>query len=180
MDTPGVSWWELESAAPDLAGKGRATLERWGFVYVATIRSDGTPRISPVEAHLVQGRLVLALIGGSRKVRDLGRNDHLTLQSPVASAGDPGTEVKLRGHATAIGDDDVLRDSVADAVQERSGWRPTAAWALVELSVTAAAVLSWSPEGDLELLTWDSAAGVQPTRRMRLDPRASRYRAFPS
>jgi len=45
----------LEAAAPELAESGRGLIERFRFVYVATLRRDGTPRISVVEARIVEG-----------------------------------------------------------------------------------------------------------------------------
>ena len=55
-------WANFEAAAPLLAAHGRELIERFRFVLVGTIRSDGTPRISPVEAHIVRGHLMLVMI----------------------------------------------------------------------------------------------------------------------
>jgi hypothetical protein len=51
-----MRWADFEEAAPELAALGRERIERFGFVFLGTIRSDGGPRINPVEAHLVEGR----------------------------------------------------------------------------------------------------------------------------
>jgi hypothetical protein len=48
------SWAHFESAAPEVAAAGREQIERFHYVYAGTIRKDGTPRISPVEAHIVR------------------------------------------------------------------------------------------------------------------------------
>src|SRR5205823_6929328 len=66
-----MRWAGFESAAGALGTQARARLEQHGFVLLGTVRRDGTPRISPVEVHLVGGELMLALIAGSLKARDV-------------------------------------------------------------------------------------------------------------
>ncbi len=58
-------WAELEEAAPELAARGRDLIETFHFLLAGTIRRDGTPRISPVEAHIVEGHLMHAIIPGT-------------------------------------------------------------------------------------------------------------------
>jgi hypothetical protein len=60
-----------------------ALTERSGFVIAGTIRVDGTPRISPVAAHLVSSDLMLVMIPGTHKARDVLRDHRIVLQSPV-------------------------------------------------------------------------------------------------
>jgi hypothetical protein len=69
-----MRWVDFEAAAPDLGAAARSVVERAGFVYVGTVRRDGAPRISPVEAHFVRGQLMLVMIAKSRKAQDLGRD----------------------------------------------------------------------------------------------------------
>jgi hypothetical protein len=53
-----MDWSELERRQPGLARVGRRRLLEPGVVSVATIRGDGTPRVSPVEPFLLDGALV--------------------------------------------------------------------------------------------------------------------------
>jgi len=92
-------WAGFEAAASELAAQRRALIECFGFVLAGTIRADGTPRISPVAAHLVSGDLMLVMIPGTQKARDVLRDSRIVLQSPVTEAAEPGAEFKLRGHA---------------------------------------------------------------------------------
>lgn len=55
-------WADLQRAAPEVATRARAVIDQSGFMYAATIRQDGTPRISPVEPHLIEDHLAIALI----------------------------------------------------------------------------------------------------------------------
>jgi hypothetical protein len=44
---------DFEEAAAELAALGRDRIERFGFVFLGTIRSDGGPRITPSRHTLV-------------------------------------------------------------------------------------------------------------------------------
>jgi hypothetical protein len=50
-----MRWSEMERVQPRLAGLGRRRLLDPGVVLVATIRRNGTPRISPVEPYVMGG-----------------------------------------------------------------------------------------------------------------------------
>jgi pyridoxamine 5'-phosphate oxidase-like protein len=168
-----MQWVDFETAAPELAGKARGVIQRHGFVLLGTIRRDGTPRISPVEAHLVDGRLMLVMIAGSRKAGDVARDPRVVLQSPVTDAEDPGTELKLRGRAVEV--DDAERTATAQAVEAASGWRPRESWRFMSLEIESVALLEWI-EGDMLLSRWDRDSGLRATERRRLDLDESRYR----
>ncbi len=120
-----LRWADFEAAVPELAARGRALIERFGFILAGTIRADGTPRISPVAAHLVSGDLMLVMIPGTQKARDVRRDSRIVLQSPVTGAAEPGAEFKLRGRAAGI-TGDALRTATADTIETVSGWRPPA------------------------------------------------------
>jgi len=89
-------WADFEKAAPELATRGIDLIGRFGFVLLGTIRRDGTPRISPIEARVVEGHLMLVIIRGTHKARDVLRDPRLVLNTPVTDAADPGCEFKLR------------------------------------------------------------------------------------
>jgi hypothetical protein len=169
-----MRWSDFEAGAPVLAPVARSMIERLGFVYVGTVRADGAPRISPVEAHVVLDQLMLVMVAASEKVRDLARDPRVTLQSPVTDPGDPGSELKLRGRVTEVGAEQ--RDATADAVAAASGWRPQPSWRFFAVAVEAVAVLDWD-RGDMVLRRWSSRSGLRPVARLHLDADASAYRA---
>ena len=169
-----VAWSALEEVAQPLARAGRELLDRFGFVLLGTVRPDGTPRISPVEAHLVRGYLMLVLIPGTRKAHDVRRDPRIAVQTPVTEAADPGGELKLRGRVSTV--DATQRDATSAAVQLRSGWRPAASWLFLSVGVESAALLQWRA-GDMLLTRWDPVRGLRGPQRRRLDPDAGRYRA---
>jgi hypothetical protein len=169
----GEPWSALEEAAPQLARHGRRLIEQFGFVLLGTIRGDGTPRISPVEVHLVDGHVMLAMIPHTRKADDVRRDPRVVLQTPVTHAGDPGGELKLRGRVVRVEADQ--REATADAIQAASGWRPGSSWLVVSVALESAAYLGWD-QGDMLLLRWNRHRGAQDAERRRLDLPGGRYR----
>lgn len=70
----------------------------------------------------MDGDLFLSMLWRSHKALDLLRDDRILLHSIVTSREGAHGEVKIRGHAVAVGDLDV-RARYCDAV-EPLGWRP--------------------------------------------------------
>src|SRR5204863_893922 len=118
-------WADFEAAAPELAAQGAQLIDRLHFVLVGTIRQDGTPRISAVEAHIVDGDLMQVFIPGTVKSRDLERDPRIVLNTPITDPGDMVSEFKLRGRAVDV-DDEALREATASRIETVSGWRPPA------------------------------------------------------
>lgn len=65
-----MHWSDIEDEEPQLARLGREKLLGSGVVLVATIRRDGTPRISPVEPYPLDGDLWPSMMWQSTKARD--------------------------------------------------------------------------------------------------------------
>jgi hypothetical protein len=107
-----LTWKELEQAAPQIAARGRELIERFQFVLVGTLTKDGSPRITPVEAYIVDDHLLVNMIPGSLKARDLLRDPRVYVHAPVtAKEGSP--EFKLAGRAAVL-EDDALRRKLDD------------------------------------------------------------------
>jgi hypothetical protein len=117
-----LTWEELELAAPEIAAHGRELIERFQFVLVGTLTKDGSPRITPVEAYIVDGHLLANMIPGSLKARDLLRDPRVYVHAPVtAKEGSP--EFKLAGRAE-VPTDGKLRGKLDDLFLEMIEWRP--------------------------------------------------------
>src|SRR5688572_23041628 len=78
-----TSWNDFASAEPDFARRVLDIFETQKHMTLATLRRDGAPRISGTEAHVVEGQLVLGMMPGSMKARDLTRDPRLALHSPT-------------------------------------------------------------------------------------------------
>jgi hypothetical protein len=119
-----MDWSALEQRQPALAELGRRRLTAPGVVLVATIRRDGTPRLSPVEPYLMAGQLLLSMLWRSRKAQDLLRDPRVLVHSIITSRDGGEGEFKVRGTAQVINDVEV-QQRYADAVARDLGWRPT-------------------------------------------------------
>ena len=104
-----TSWKEIEAEAPELAGRVRAAFDAHRHKLLATLRQDGSPRISGIEATFTDGELWLGMMPGSRKALDLRRDPRLALHSASLDppdddpAGWPG-DAKLAGRAVEVED----------------------------------------------------------------------------
>ena len=75
------SWAKFEAEAPELAARVRERLEAHGHKTIATLRRDGSPRISGTEAQF-RGRRPLDRVDvEALKARDLQRDPRYALHS---------------------------------------------------------------------------------------------------
>src|SRR5215510_5613188 len=121
-----MHWRDLSEDAPHLAAIVRERLVGPGVLLVATVRADGTARLSPVEPLILDGDLWLSMMWQSRKVVDLARDDRVLLHSVVTNREATEGEVKLRGRALAV-EDLAVRARYVEAVAAL-GWQPEEPW----------------------------------------------------
>jgi hypothetical protein len=85
-----TTWPEFTAQAPRIAGIFRRRHAAAGSLcMLATLRSDGFPRISPMEPRIFEDRLVLIGMPGTTKFRDLARDPRFALHTATVD-----TEVK--------------------------------------------------------------------------------------
>jgi Pyridoxamine 5'-phosphate oxidase len=118
-----MHWSDIEHAQPRLAGLAMERLIDLGVVLVATIRRDGTPRLSPVEPYVLDGDLWLSMMWQSAKARDLLRDPRILVHSVITSRDGAEGELKIRGTARQEHDPLVQR-RYAGAVAASLGWNP--------------------------------------------------------
>jgi Pyridoxamine 5'-phosphate oxidase len=103
-----TAWRDVEEASPDFAQRVRALFDAHRHKTIATVRADGSPRISGIEAAFEDGELVFGSMPNARKGADLRRDPRFALHSatvdPVAGAEAqwPG-EAKISGRAIVAG-----------------------------------------------------------------------------
>ena len=102
-----TTWAEVESAAPELAAAVRRCFERGKHKTMATLRADGSPRISGTETEFADGELTLGMMPGSVKLADVRRDPRVALHSPSVdppedSSAWPG-EAKVAGRLVEVG-----------------------------------------------------------------------------
>jgi hypothetical protein len=102
-----VTWQELEDAASDLAQRVRTMFDSGRHKTIATLRADGSPRISGIECEFADGQLRFGSMDGARKGADLRRDPRFALHGPTHhpvegdEAAWPG-EAKVAGRAIAV------------------------------------------------------------------------------
>ncbi len=103
-----TAWGDVEQVAPGFAQRVRALFDAHRHKTIATLRADGSPRISGIEAGFEAGELVFGSMPNSRKGADLRRDPRFALHSatvdPVEGSESlwPG-EAKIAGLAIAAG-----------------------------------------------------------------------------
>jgi hypothetical protein len=118
-----MRWQDFAVQQPALANVGAHKLTDFQVVLVATIRQDGTPRLSPVEPLIWEGDLWLSMGLRSRKAMDLRRDPRILVHSIVTSRNGEAGEFKLRGTA-AEESRAAAQARYAQAAAEGLGWRP--------------------------------------------------------
>jgi hypothetical protein len=120
-----LTWAELEAAAPEITAHGRELIERFQFVLVGTLTKDGSPRVNPCEAYVIDGHLLLNMMPRSLKALDLLRDPRIYVHTPVTSKAGSEGEFKLAGRAPGL-EDDRLRVELDDLFWRMIQWRPAA------------------------------------------------------
>ncbi|MGN6677307.1 MAG: pyridoxamine 5'-phosphate oxidase family protein, partial [Streptosporangiaceae bacterium] len=153
-----MNWSELERRQPRLAELGRHRLLDPGVVLIATIRRDGTPRVSPVEPWIMDGALWLSMMWGSTKAADLLRDPRILVHNAVSSRDGQDGEFKLRGRSRDETDVGVQRRYAAE-VAESLGWDPVPGrFHLFEVEFDDVSYVRYDgPTGDQYVTHWPPA-----------------------
>lgn len=94
------SWAEFETAEPGFAARVRKLLSARKHLTMATLRRDGSPRISGTEIQLAEGELRIGSMPGAVKAQDLRRDPRIAIHGPTA---DPPKKGRWRGEAKVSG-----------------------------------------------------------------------------
>ncbi|OLL75689.1 hypothetical protein Ae168Ps1_4094 [Pseudonocardia sp. Ae168_Ps1] len=101
-----TSWGEFRAAEPEFAGLAERILQRGVALVIATLRADGSPRVSGIEVVLDDAgpstELAFGSMPGSHKGADLRRDPRFALHAAPAdqSGGDLGDgDLKVSGRA---------------------------------------------------------------------------------
>ncbi|MBF6600825.1 MAG: pyridoxamine 5'-phosphate oxidase family protein [Dehalococcoidia bacterium] len=102
-----ATWQQLADAEPEMAALARELLDWIPIMYLATVRSDGSPRVHPVCPIFSDGRMYVAVAGGGRsapspKRFDLQRDGRYALH---ALPGKRDDECYLSGRARRVADE---------------------------------------------------------------------------
>lgn len=99
-----ASWSEIEVEAPELAAEARRLLDAHVHKTIATLRRDGSPRISGTEVKFAEGELWMGSMPRSVKALDLQREPRFALHSGSEDPPDWTADAKLAGRVEEVDD----------------------------------------------------------------------------
>ncbi|CAM5564186.1 pyridoxamine 5'-phosphate oxidase [Streptomyces tanashiensis] len=116
MGDTGTTWSAFEAAEPEFAATVRERFGQYTHHALATLRKDGSPRLSGIEADFRDGELWLGMMPSSRKALDLRRDPRFALlANPGAGTDMGGGDVRISGRAVEITDPEALDRYAAEA-----------------------------------------------------------------
>lgn len=117
-----VAWDDFTAEAPGIAEVFvRRHTATGNLCMLATLRSDGYPRISPMEPRVFEGHLLLVGMPNTTKFRDLGRDPRFCLHTATIDPYVGDGDVKLWGTAKNLQDAD-LHQRFAEKLFEEAGF----------------------------------------------------------
>jgi hypothetical protein len=117
----------VEQAEPEFAARVRRLFSAGTHKTIATLRADGSPRISGIECEFAEGELTFGSMPGARKGADLKRDPRFALHGPTIHPEEgkeaewPG-EAKIAGRAVPAGpaggeaDGDLFQADICEVV----------------------------------------------------------------
>ena len=153
-----ANWQRFAEEAPELAAAVRARFEAAKHHVLATLRRDGSPRVSGTEVDFYGPDLSIGSLWGAVKARDLQRDGRCALH---ANPGDGSLEVgdaKIAGVAVEVREAD-LQAYIAER-------RPPEPLHLFTLAITEVVLTSVSPDAEaMRIETWRPGAPVRVLER---------------
>ncbi|WP_372442598.1 pyridoxamine 5'-phosphate oxidase family protein [Streptomyces pactum] len=159
VTTSAAGWAAFRAAAPDFAAAVEDRFRRYRHHVLATVRRDGSPRVTGIEADFREGELWLGMMPNSRKALDLRRDPRFALH---ANPG-PGSDM-AEGDARVSGRAVEVTDPAALAAYATQAEVPPGPFHLFRAEVTEA--VRTTVEGEQLVITvWRPGAPLRTIRR---------------
>jgi hypothetical protein len=97
-----TAWHDVERAVPEFAQRVRELFDAHRHKTIATLRADGSPRISGIETTFADGELTFGSMPNARKSADLRRDPRFALHSATVDPVE-GSEAQWPGEAKISG-----------------------------------------------------------------------------
>lgn len=158
-----ATWGEFERQAPELAARARAFLDAGKHKTIATLRRDGSPRISGTEADIVDGELSFGSMPDAMKARDLIRDGRFALHSASSPPPEWEGDAKVAGVATEVHDPEAKRALLAAGGHEEGGMGD---FHLFRADVREVVVVGLNDErSKMVIESWHEGRGVRRVER---------------
>ena len=157
-----ATWKDVEQAEPEFAALVRRLFDAGRHKTIATLRADGSPRISGIECEFAGGELRFGSMPGARKGADLRRDPRFALHGPTFHPQE-GKEAEWPGEAKIAGRAVPAASVVPDADSE--GEQPDGEMFLADIDevvltglnaeATKLVVEWWTPQRGLQRVERD-------------------------
>ncbi len=146
-----VSWNEFAKVQPEFAARVRALFDAGRHKTIATLRANGSPRISGIECEFAEAGLQFGSMGAARKLEDLRRDPRFALHGPTFHPVE-GKESEWPGEAKVAGR--ALPIVVEEQPDAHMFVADIAEVAITRLNpeATRLAIESWSPKRGLQIV----------------------------
>jgi hypothetical protein len=155
-----TSWGAFEQQEPVLAAAVRARFtagETAKHHVLATLRADGSPRVSGTEVGFLDGELWLGSMPGARKARDLQRDPRCAIHAHPGDSSMDGGDAKVSGRLTEVTGEAARRRYLGDEHTEQA--------AHLFLLDLAEVVLTSVEDDELVVALWRPGQPVRTFRR---------------
>lgn len=122
-EQPVVRWQQILDSAPQFAAEMRRHFDARTHKTVATLRADGSPRISGIEVSFANGDLWFGSMPNARKAHDLRRDQRFALHSGSIDPPDWEGDAKISGRAQEV-EPNQFRADIEEAVVVRLNEAP--------------------------------------------------------
>ncbi|MFE6188229.1 pyridoxamine 5'-phosphate oxidase family protein [Streptomyces sp. NPDC056465] len=103
------TWQDFRAAEPALADTVRKRFQQYKHHVLATLRADGSPRVTGLEVEFRMDAMWFGMMPNSRKALDLRRDSRFAIQAnPGPDAEMADGDVRVSGRAVEITDPEVL------------------------------------------------------------------------
>ena len=116
-----ITWSQFTDEAPETEAVLRRRIEATGLALLASVRADGSPRISPLEPLISGDRMWLGMMPGSTKVADLRRDPRVCLHTATADKDVADGDAKVFGRAVDVPEGSADRAAYAAAFKAATG-----------------------------------------------------------
>ena len=143
-----TSWADFRKLEPEMSAKVEQLFSIRKHKTIATLRADGSPRISGIECEFSDEQLTFGSMEGARKSADLHRDSRFALHSPTMDPveGDeaswPG-EAKIAGTATRM---DVISEDGAPVGEQFEAEITEVVVVHLNEAATALVIEWWTPD----------------------------------
>ena len=151
-----ASWNEITIEAPELAQRVRDAFDHHKHKVIATLRKDGSPRISGTELDFADDQMWIGSMPGAMKALDLQRDNRFALHSAPIDLELKVPDVKVAGRAIEIVDDDEKQQWL-DAREEPI---PPGPFHLFRLDVDEV-VCTWVDGDKMHVESWRQGRGTR-------------------